>query len=276
VTLLDGARSNSQWTVSYALGCNITGNDTSGFSDAITVARNSDVILLTLGDEYSILEAEALDRLTLELPVIQQKLLAAVREVKNAKLIGVLYSGGALTFDATQFDAVLYAFFPGMYGGQAIVDIVTGATVPSGRLPYTIYGPNYLNQIPPSRNMSWGLEVGGVGISYRYLKPAADVLFPFGFGLSFSRFSFQISNTTLFSVTVTNLGPYAAAAETILLIASPGSGRQRKQLYAFDRTPALGVGQSAVLNFTQNPPETATANAVVLVVGRNGQTIVFP
>jgi hypothetical protein len=112
----------------------------------------------------------------------------------------------------------------GMFGGQALVDIVTGVVSPSARLPDTIYGPSYLSQIPPSRDMSWGLESGGVGISYRYLTDKADVLFPFGFGLSYSRFALSISNSTLFSVNVTNLGPHVAS-ETILLISAPGSSR---------------------------------------------------
>jgi hypothetical protein len=132
-------------------------------------------------------EAENFDRSSLELAGnrSQHSLLAAI--VATGKpVVVVLINGGPIAWDHTGVAAVLEAFYPGELGGEAIVDALSGGYNPGGKLPYTNYFTNFT--VRDIRNTD--LAADG-GVTYRHF--AAPVLFPFGWGLSYTQFEYTWS-----------------------------------------------------------------------------------
>jgi beta-glucosidase len=159
--------------------------------DAIDAARKSDVVVAVLGITAD-LEGEESDasdpgffggdRTNITLPVPQKQLLEALATT-GKPLIVVLTSGSALAVNwANQHAAaILEAWYPGEEGGNAVADVLSGDYNPSGRLPVTFY--TSVAQLPPFTDYSMSNR------TYRYLNEPP--LFPFGFGLSYSTFSYS-------------------------------------------------------------------------------------
>lgn len=156
-------------------------------SEAIHVAKQSDVVVLCLGLDATI-EGEAGDasnefgsgdKATLNLPGYQQELLEAV-VAEGKPTVVVLLSGSALAvnFADKHCNAILQAWYPGAGGGEALANILFGKVSPSGRLPITFY--KGLEQLPAFEDYTMA------GRTYRYLKE--EPLYPFGYGLSYSNF----------------------------------------------------------------------------------------
>ncbi|BFZ18972.1 hypothetical protein BsWGS_22010 [Bradybaena similaris] len=152
-----------------------------------TLVKGADLIFVTLGTGTQI-ESEGRDRENLSLPGNQSNIVADVlSNNKNAKVILLLFSGSPLNVteydESPQIDAIIECFFPGQATGDAIAAVVVnkgGKSSPAGRVPIT--WPKYDSQIPPMVNYSM------VGRTYRYME--TDPLYPFGYGLSYSRFNF--------------------------------------------------------------------------------------
>ncbi len=171
--------------LTYLPGCDITGDDASGIAAAVAAAADSDVCVLAVGDRAGLFgrgtSGEGCDATDLRLPGVQPELVRAVlatgTPVVLVLLAGRPYALGA-EFDAAA--AVVYGFFPGQLGGQALAEVLTGAVNPSGRLPVSVprdsggLPSTYLS--PPLGHRS---EVSSVDPS-----PA----FPFGHGLSYTTF----------------------------------------------------------------------------------------
>jgi len=124
------------------------------------------------------------DRLEIELPNNQIKYLKKVKESINDKPLIVVVTGGsaiAIPEIDEMADAVLFAWYPGEQGGSALADILFGDVNPSGRLPVTFYKST--NDLPPLENYS--ME----GRTYKYFR--GEPLYPFGYGLSFSEFTYS-------------------------------------------------------------------------------------
>lgn len=161
--------------------------------DACKTARKADVVLLFVGltDSY---EAEGYDRLHMRMPASHNALAQAISEVNEN--VAVVLSGGApveLPW-LGQVKALLNGYLGGQAGGGAIADIVTGKVNPSGKLAETY--PHQLADNPTAKYFP-GAPVTteyreGIFIGYRYYdKVQKDVLFPFGFGLSYTQFSYS-------------------------------------------------------------------------------------
>jgi beta-glucosidase len=197
VTPLQGIRARlpAGATLYYAEGCKPQGTDLAGcaphgnLSEAVLLAKRADVVVLVLGLTPE-LEGEqgdaasspaAGDKLDLALPGLQQQLLEAVVEVGKPVVV-VLISGSplAVPFAAERASAVIQAFYPGEEGGSALADVLFGDVSPAGRLPVTF--PRSHAELPPFEDYSMR------GRTYRYLE--ATPLFPFGFGLSYTRFEY--------------------------------------------------------------------------------------
>ncbi|KAK1944401.1 putative beta-D-xylosidase 2 [Phytophthora citrophthora] len=159
VTATNGAASTS-----FALGCNISGNSTAGFDEAVKVTQEADAAVLFLGIDETI-EAEVNDRNHINLPAIQMQLLQRIRAT----------------------EALMEAFYPGFFGAQAMADVLFGDTNPGGKLPVTMYRSDYVTSIDmKSMNMT-----AAPGRSYRYFE--GEPVFPFGWGLSYTTFSLASS-----------------------------------------------------------------------------------
>lgn len=157
---------------------------------AIEIAKKSDVVVMCMGISPR-LEGEELevkipgflggDRTTLDLPEIQQKLIKKIKELGKPVVL-VLLNGSALSinWESENIPAILEAWYGGQAAGNAIADVLFGDYNPSGKLPVTFY--KSVDQLPDFRNYDMK------GRTYRYFE--GDVLYPFGYGLSYTTFEF--------------------------------------------------------------------------------------
>lgn len=194
ISLLMALQQESGLQVTFEKGCEIEGNDKSGFARAIAAARNADIIVVALG-EAAEMSGEAASRSNISIPGVQTELLAELRKL-NKPLVLVLMNGRPLTIEkeVELADAVLETWFAGTQAGYAIADVLMGRYNPSGKLPVTF--PRNVGQIPIYYNMkNTGRPITENKYTSKYLDVSNTPLFPFGFGLSYT--SFAYSNLTL-------------------------------------------------------------------------------
>jgi len=259
-TVLKGFSEIKGINVNYAKGCELTGNDTKGFAQAVKCAEKSDVIILCLGLSPKI-EGEECDtngyeRASLGLPGVQEELIKRLRKTGKPVIV-ILLSGGALSLKPDSADAVLQAWYPGQAGGTAIADIVFGAVSPSGKLPVTVY--KNVKQLPAFE--SYEMK----GRTYRYFK--GTPLYPFGHGLSYSKFKYsdlkmkRKAGNHIINVKVKNTGRVKAAEVVQLYIALPGAGKTSpiRQLAGFEKIQ-LAPGEKKNVKFTVSPGQLQAIN----------------
>lgn len=203
-------------------GCGVKSGTEDELAEAVEVAKNSDVIVLALGED-SEMSGEAGSRSSIKLPDAQLHLIKKINQL-DKPTIAVLFNGRPLdlhgVFDKT--NAVLEAWYPGTEGGDAIADLLYGEINPSGKL--TMSFPYSVGQVPVYyNNYNTGRPKGAPDAQERfisqYLDSPNEALFPFGFGLSYTTFSYtstEISSGTVtekqaitISVNVTNTGDVA-------------------------------------------------------------------
>lgn len=177
----------------FAHGCDITGKNTSGFDEARSVAAKADVVVAVLGESWD-MSGEASSRTNLGLPGQQLALLAELKKTGKPVVV-VLMCGRAMTLEDVlpYADAILVAWFPGTMGGPAITDVLTGAYNPSGKLPVTF--PRSVGQVPIFYNHKQSGrpqpdDKERVQYKSNYLDSPNTPLFPFGYGLSYTRFEY--------------------------------------------------------------------------------------
>ncbi len=215
------------------------------FAAEAEAARNADAVIAVvgLGLEY---EREGRDKTDLSLPREQISMLKTLKEV-NPNLIVVLENGSAVAIPwiAENAAAILEVWYPGEKGGTAIADLLFGKVSPSGRLPLAF--PEKTEDLPPfdDYEMSHGRTY-----MYRKIKP----LYEFGFGLSYTQFSYDNLRKTEdgVAVTVNNCGTYEADEIVQLYIDSAGLPNQPKlRLKGFRRVHLL-PGEAKVVAFALN------------------------
>ncbi|MBT0727190.1 glycosyl hydrolase [Rosenbergiella australiborealis] len=218
--------------------------------------------------------SEALDAQGLDLDDHQNLLIEQLAAV-HPKVIVVLQTGGAVTLPwLNKVSAVLEAWYPGSGGGEAIAGVLFGRINPAGRLPITFPASEqqlpHPKQVDPSTTTSLpGVKVKGDIFQIDYNVEGADVgyrwferqqqkpLFPFGFGLSYTQFSYddlqlcQSSDTVTASLTLTNCGD-RSGSEVIQLYIRPTSGRYPSRLAAF-RKVFLAPGESQRVSLRLEP-----------------------
>jgi len=201
ITLLDAFRETlgTEKTL-YSRGCAIADEDSSEFNAALEYARKADVVIYAGGLDFT-REGEELDRVgdSLGLPGLQQLLIKRLAEI-NPNIIIVLESGGICAVE-NWIDCVpslIYAFYPGQEGGNALRDIIFGYCNPCGKLPVTL--PRADDQLPPRSNI-YTDQYG-----YRYMQnQQLSPRFPFGYGLSYTTFQYQLIKITQNAITSPNL-----------------------------------------------------------------------
>eukprot|EP00045_Choanoeca_perplexa_P012180 m.131922 g.131922 ORF g.131922 m.131922 type:complete len:777 (-) comp15917_c0_seq1:291-2621(-) len=267
--------------VTYSKGCDLTSGSSSDRDAAVQAAKDADQVVLLLGIDQSI-EGESHDRTNISLPEIQSQLAAAVIDVGKPTVI-VLLNGGMLAIEAEQRSApaIVEAGYPGFYGGVAIAQTVFGQNDHlGGKLSYTVYPADYITQI----KMSDMELTTGPGRTFRYYT--GEPLWSFGFGLSFTSFSFTEadkpsvttfatgSNTTIeFSVKVTNTGS-KAGDDVVQVYIAPQNLTQRqhpliKKLVDFKRIH-LQASASTIATFT------VSSSVLQLVATESGNTVSTP
>ena len=175
----------------FARGCAIEGDNTSGFDEAVGIAKRSDRIILVVGESAN-MSGEAGSRSSLDLPGKQEELVEAV--VATGKpVILVLMNGRPLSIQwcADHVPAILEAWFLGSQSGHAIADVLFGDYSPSGKLPVSF--PRTAGQIPIYYNHKSTGRPGSVTDHFtsKYRDLPLTPLYPFGFGLSYTTFGYS-------------------------------------------------------------------------------------
>jgi beta-glucosidase len=230
---------------------------------------SADVVIFIGGIDHS-LDTESRDRSNMEFPLAQQELIKHVAS-KNPKTIVVLINGSPLKLGGWIKDvpAILEAWYPGMEGGNAIGKILFGDVNPSGRLPFT--WTKRLEDIPmyalktQDRDRIDYLESTFVG--YRYFETwSVKPEFPFGYGLSYTRFKYDglkissdsitMSDTVKISMRITNTGN-RKGLETVQLYVNEQHftvARPVRELKGFEKVE-LKQGESKVVSFLLSKPD---------------------
>ena len=199
VSILDGIRSHAGkgTEVTYAQACapgcvGDAGTD-AAFKDAAALAAKSDVIVLAIGETWD-MSGEAKSRTDIGLPGQQEKLFAALKAT-GKPLVVVMLAGRPLVFNsiADQADAILYAWFPGSEGGNAVANVLFGDYNPSAKLPITF--PRSVGQIPLSyAQYQTGRPVAdekNVVYKSAYIDSVNTPRYAFGHGLSYTSFTYS-------------------------------------------------------------------------------------
>ena len=229
-------------------------------AEAALLARRSDVAVV-----FGIrVEGEGYDNADLSLPWGQDAVIEAVADANPATVV-VLETGNPVAMPwLGKVRAVLAAWYPGQCGGQAIAEILAGVTNPSGKLPLTF--PAGLDQTPrpelPGLGTPWGTATTihyneGSDVGYRWFaRTGRRPLFPFGHGLSYTRFDYAgltVSDRggVRANFTVTNSGPRRGAdVPQLYLLEDPAGARMR--LLGFERVD-LDAGESRTVSLDVDP-----------------------
>lgn len=228
--------------------------------EAVLMARKSDIAIVVGGLNHDY-DCEAYDRTGLELPYEQDKLISAVLSA-NPNTIVVLVSGSPVAMPwVDNVPAIIQAWYAGMEGGNALAAIIFGDINPSGRLPFTF--PKKLEDSPahamgnyPGENQRVTYEEG-IMVGYRYFDTnLIEPLFPFGHGLSYTRFEYsgpaisKKDGTYVVSCTISNDGKFPGAEVVQLYVTDIESSVRRpdKELKAF-RKLYLRPGQKQTVTF---------------------------
>ena len=229
-----------------------------------------------------------------ELTAIERNLInnvAAAFHQRDKRVIVVLNVGGVIETASWKHlaDAIILPWSPGQEGANAVGDIIAGKVNPSGKLPMT-FPVEYFDH-PSSKNFPYNYDrnasMGGRGprgpvkdvdvtnyeegiwVGYRFFEKAhKDVSYPFGFGLSYTTFTYSKPTLTASAIgftatiTVTNTGSMAGKEVVELYVSAPSGGmiKPEKELKAFAKTKTLQPGQSQTLSFTVSNYELASFN----------------
>lgn len=262
VTILAGiqARAGAEVKVTYVKGCDISGPSAAGFAAAVAAARDADRVIAVLGEARA-MSGEAASRTRIDLPGVQQQLLETL-VATGKRLTLVLVNGRPLdlSWSAEHVPAILEAWFPGTMGGPAVADVLFGDVNPSGKLPVTF--PRALGQVPIFYNVRPGGRPSSPDDHFtsKYLDERVDPLFPFGHGLSYTRFEYGGLSVTPASipasgglevkVKVKNAGERAGKEVVQLYVRGAVASRSRplRELKGF-RKVALGPGEEREVVF---------------------------
>ncbi|HLP35813.1 beta-glucosidase BglX [Lacibacter sp.] len=236
-------------------------------NEAVSIANQSDVVLAVLGESAE-MSGESSSRSNIEIPQAQKDLLKAL--LKTGKpVVLVLFTGRplALTWEQQNVPAILNVWFGGSETGYAVADVLFGDVNPSGKLTMTF--PQNVGQVPlfyNHKNTGRPLAEGKWFEKFRsnYLDVSNDPLYPFGYGLSYSSFSYsdvKISNaspkgnqTISASVTLTNTGSVTGKEVVQLYIRDVVGSVTRpvKELKGFQKVE-LKAGESKTVTFNISP-----------------------
>ena len=235
------------------------------FDDAVAAAQRSDVAVLVLG-EIALMSGESASRSNLKLSGGQEELLEAV--VATGKPVVLILINGRpldISWAAEHVPAIVEAWYPGNQGGNSIADILVGDANPAGHLP--VSWPRNSGQVPLfyNHNLTQNPE-DAPNFTSRYWDLPTSPLYPFGYGLSYTTFSFdnlklsepqaKVDGTIDVSVDVTNTGSRAGDTVAQLYIHQRAGSASRpvRQLKGFRRV-TLQPGAKQTLHFKLGPDE---------------------
>jgi beta-glucosidase len=237
---------------------------------ALAIARQSDAVIMCMGITPR-MEGEEMDvkidgfiggdRTRLDLPEVQQQLIKEIHALGKPVIL-VLLNGSALAvnWEDDHVDAIIEAWYPGQAAGQAIADVLFGDYNPGGKLPVTFY--KSINDLPAFDDYKISSQ------TYRYFK--GKPLYPFGFGLSYTTFSyenlkvnseFRSGDSVHVRVIVKNTGQLDGDEVAQLYVSNQDKSRTRviHSLKGFKRIH-LNAGESRTVDFSLTPDDFAVFN----------------
>ena len=282
VTVLEGIKNKlgSETEVNYVQGCDFLDPSTSEFSAALEAAKQSDVVIAVVG-EKALMSGESRSRAVLRLPGKQEALLDTLRKA-GKPLVVVLMNGRPLCLESVdkQADAMLEAWFPGTQCGNAVADVLFGDIVPAAKL--TASFPLTEGQIPNNYNYKRSGRPGDMPYSstVRHIDVPNRNLYPFGYGLSYTTFSYgKMQSPTAFddkgflpvSVDVTNTGNYDGEEIVQLYVADKVASMVRpvKELKGFQKV-FIPKGQTKRVEFKLNVKDLGFWNNLMQYVVEPG------
>lgn len=268
ITQFDGIKNqlDKNSTLLYAKGANVDDQDKSMFAEAVETAKKADVVIMTLGEGHA-MSGEAKSRSNLHFSGVQEELLKEIAKTGKPVVL-MINAGRPLVFDwaADNIPAIIYSWWLGTEAGNSIADVLFGTVNPGGKLPMTF--PRTEGQIPvyynhyntgrPAKNNTDRNYVSA------YIDLDNDPKFPFGYGLSYTRFTYsdmKLNSTELkgnqalkISVDVTNSGNYDGE-EVVQLYIRDLFGkvvRPVKELKGFEKV-FIKKGETKTIGFTITP-----------------------
>ncbi|RZJ30259.1 MAG: glycosyl hydrolase [Flavobacterium sp.] len=246
----------------YAKGCGVTSPSKSGFQEAIDVAKQADVVIMSVGERHD-MSGEAKSRSTINLPGVQEDLIKELQ--KTGKPIVILINAGrplVFNWTADNMPTIVYTWWLGSEAGNAIADVLFGDYNPSGKLPMTFprtegqipYYYNHLNTGRPAKDVNDHIYVSA------YNDIPNSPKFPFGYGLSYTTFGYsdlKLSKPAIkrnevleASLTVTNTGKVAGEEVVQLYLRDKVATivRPVKELKDFQKIK-LAPGESKTITF---------------------------
>jgi len=295
---LDTHAKKSGGTLFYAKGTDINTTSENGFAQAVQAAEQAEVAVLALGESGG-MSGEGGSRANLDLPGNQEQLLEKIAAT-GKPIILLVFSGRPLVLNwaAQHVAAMIEVWFPGTEAGAAIANVLYGDVSPSGRLPMSFpravgQEPLYYNAFPTGRpplavDLSQPPDSADSRFVSRYIDVPNDALFPFGFGLSYTQFSYgkvTLSQSTLplaeanrsaedtflsATVTITNTGSRAATEVAQCYVRNLGASIEQpvRSLKGFQRV-TLNSGESRQISFPLGFSELSFYNV-------NGVAVVEP
>ncbi|ASU33553.1 Periplasmic beta-glucosidase precursor [Mucilaginibacter xinganensis] len=255
--------------------------------EAVETAKKADVVVAVVGESAN-MSGESSSRADIDIPESQKELLKALSKT-GKPLVIVLFNGRplTLTWEDKHASAILDAWAPGTEAGNAIADVLFGNYNPAGKLTATF--PRSVGQIPiyySHKNTGRPFDgTGGAKFKSDYLDISNDPLYPFGYGLSYTTFSYSgvqldktnpAGNTTVkATVTVTNTGKYAGEEVVQLYISDPVASISRsvKELKGFQKI-SLQPGESKVVSFNITTADLKFYNDKLIYDWEPGQFVV--
>lgn len=245
----------------YAKGCDIEGTNNSGFKEAIAIANQSDVVIVSIGERYN-MSGESKSRSNIHLPGIQEDLIKELQ--KTGKPIVVLINAGRpliFNWTADNMPTIVYTWWLGSEAGNAIADVLFGDYNPAGKLPMTF--PRAEGQIPIYYNH---FNTGRPSINEEKLYKSSYIdlpntpKFPFGYGLSYTTFNYSnlklsktkmsASETIEVTLNITNTGKYEGEEVIQLYLQDKFASliRPISELKDFQKIK-LGIGETKTITF---------------------------
>jgi beta-glucosidase len=291
VTLRQSLTSRWKDRLIYAKGTETQDDSEAGFDEALAAANKADIVLAALGEAPD-MSGEAESRAHLDLPGKQLKLLRAI--VATGKpVVLILFNGRplALPWEAEHVPAILEAWFPGVQAGPALMRILVGEVNPAGRLTATF--PRSVGQMPlyydtfNTGRPSPGKDRYVTG----YIDERNTPLFPFGWGMSYTKVDYSPTRITTRKIsaaelnengaisveaTVTNSGPRAGSEVVQLYVCQRGTSVARpiRELKGFEKV-TLAPGEARRVKFTLTKTELAFWNIDMKQTVESGELTVW-
>ena len=289
ISILEGIKTkvSESSEVKYTKGCEILGNDKSGFDEAVDIAKNADIVILVVGGKSGLMEGctsgESLDRSKLTLPGVQEDLIQTIHAT-GTPIVLILINGRPLsiTWEKENISAILEAWIPGEEGAAAVADVLFGDYNPGGKLPISF--PRSVGQIPifhnhkPTSNLAvW---------QWNYVEENTTPLFPFGYGLSYTQFEYsnlninkpEVDSRDQVNITfeIKNIGKVRGEEVVQLYLHDLEAlvTRPVEELFGFKRV-ALDPGEKAEINFNVSMKQLGFYNEKMEFIVEPGNIEVF-